>query len=283
MASEETERRQDRHQRALAAGLGAGAGAIVAGPVGVIAGAALGPLLEPLAALVWTELTATGQRCTGEALASACEAGIQPDELPSRINASERTQLLTGYALAAATRTTWQGKLRTLGRSLAAGLLAEDDAQIDIEQMIIAAIADIEGPQLSLLNLLVSYEPRIVCDQVQDELLDIPAYSQGLSRNGGWEVGGRVWSVRQMGEARRRLVPVLSSLLGTMQRHGLAVQTAARGWAIEQEDAPALPSGISPGESTWSPTELGELVFLRFRDAGTGEPDAWTMPPDESP
>ena len=25
----------------------------------------------------------------------------------------------------------------------------------------------------------------------------------------------------------------------------------------------------------WSPTELGEQVFLRFRDAGTGLPDAW--------
>ena len=39
--------------------------------------------------------------------------------------------------------------MRTLGGSLAAGLLAEDNATIDTEQMIIAAIADIEAPQLA--------------------------------------------------------------------------------------------------------------------------------------
>ena len=77
-------------------------------------------------------------------------AGIPVDEMEERINASGRTQLLTGFALNAATRTTWQGKLRTLGRSLASGLLAEDDSQIDTEQMIIAAVTDIEGPQLAL-------------------------------------------------------------------------------------------------------------------------------------
>ena len=56
---------------------------------------------------------------------------------------------LTGFALSAATRTVWEDKVRTLGRSLASGLLAEDNAEIDTEQMIIAAITDIEGPQLT--------------------------------------------------------------------------------------------------------------------------------------
>jgi hypothetical protein len=31
---------------------------------------------------------------------------------------------------------------------------------------------------------------------------------------------------------------------------------------------------------TWSPTELGEQVFLRFRDAGTELPDVWASGPD---
>ena len=163
------------------------------------------------------------------------------------------------------------------------GLLAEDDAQIDVEQMIIAAIADIEGPQLSLLNLLVSYEPRIVYGRGQDGgLVDVPAYSYSISQDGKWEVGSRVWSARQIGEARRRLVPVLSSLLGTMQRHGLAVQTISTGLAIEQEDAPNHGPEAAAGQPTWSPTELGELVLLRFRDAGAAEPDVWTTLRDES-
>jgi hypothetical protein len=29
-------------------------------------------------------------------------------------------------------------------------------------------------------------------------------------------------------------------------------------------------------EPTWSPTELGEQVYLRFRAAGTNLPDIWT-------
>ena len=33
-------------------------------------------------------------------------------------------------------------------------------------------------------------------------------------------------------------------------------------------------------EPTWSPTELGEQVFLRFRDAGTDLDDVWTAGPD---
>ena len=67
--------------------------------------------------------------------------------------------MLTGFALNAATRTAWEDKVRTLGRSLAAGLLAEDNAKIDTEQMIIAAITDIEGPQLATLELLVALVP----------------------------------------------------------------------------------------------------------------------------
>jgi hypothetical protein len=97
VANEESEARRDRQQRAFAAGMGAGVGAIAGGPVGAIAGAALGPLLEPLAANVWAELTAAGQRRIGETLAAAFEAGIPTDDLGDRINASERTQLLTGY------------------------------------------------------------------------------------------------------------------------------------------------------------------------------------------
>ncbi|HEV2260007.1 MAG TPA: hypothetical protein VGS06_43415 [Streptosporangiaceae bacterium] len=32
---------------------------------------------------------------------------------------------------------------------------------------------------------------------------------------------------------------------------------------------------------TWSPTELGQQVFLRFLDAGTNVPDEWTADPTD--
>lgn len=134
------EKRRDRHQRAAATGAGTAVGAIVAGPPGVILGAMLGPLLEPVVAKVWEEVSADGRRRAGETLAAA--RGVldcEPEELDVMLRASDRTRLLAGIALSAATRTAWPAKVGTLGRSLASGLLAEDDSQIDTEQLIIAA------------------------------------------------------------------------------------------------------------------------------------------------
>jgi hypothetical protein len=65
----------------------------------------------------------------------AIRAGVPVDETEERINASKRTQLLTGVALDAAWQTAWEDKVRTLGSSLAEGLLADDNATIDTEQL----------------------------------------------------------------------------------------------------------------------------------------------------
>ena len=117
-------------------------------------------MLEPLVRGVWAELSESARQRQVDVLVSAIHAGIPVDEVKERINASERTQLLTAFALDAASRTAWENKVRTLGRSLAAGLLAEDNAKVDTEQMIIAAITDIEGPQPAMLEFLVRWKPR---------------------------------------------------------------------------------------------------------------------------
>jgi hypothetical protein len=70
---------QDR-QRALAAGLGALVGGAVGGPLGLVGGASLAPLLEPLAAHLWAELTAAGQRRTGQNGGSSI--GDEPRQAP---------------------------------------------------------------------------------------------------------------------------------------------------------------------------------------------------------
>jgi hypothetical protein len=235
----------------------------------------------------------------------AIHTGIPIGELEERINASERTQLLTGFALSAATRTAWEDKVRTLGRSLASGLLADDNAEIDTEQMIIAAISDIEGPQLAMLELLVRWEPgRQAGGPPIAGPLDVPAYSHSRSHDGSWQVHGRQWNIRRIAFARPNLAPIAPSLLGTLQRHGLVVQNDNTGDGIERyarafeekfgtqirqqgragafrpSGAPRVtnPAGLVP-EPTWSPTDLGEQVFLRFRDAGTDLPDVWASGP----
>jgi hypothetical protein len=262
--------------------------------------------LEPLIKGVWAELSASARHRQVEVLASAIEGGIPEDELGERINASERTQLLTGFALNAATRTAWQDKLRTLGRSLASGLLADDNAKIDTEQMIIAAITDIEGPQLALLELLVCWRQGLtLADPLISGPLDLPEESRSQTADGSWDVIWRDWSRELIAHARPNLVPIAPSLLGTLQRHGLVVQNDNTGETIQRfqgklesalkqqyaQDNQAgggyRPRGalrLSAArdmvrEPTWSPTELGEQVFLRFRDAGTELPDVWKSGP----
>ena len=193
----------------------------MAGPAGAIAGAALGPMLEPLVRGVWAELSESARQRQVDVLVSAIHAGIPVDAMEERINASERTQLLTGFALNAATRTVWEDKLRTLGRSLAYGLLADDNAMIDTEQMIIAAITDIEGPQLAMLELLVRWYP---CQfELEPSLISGPLDIPGKT-GGDWHVRGREWPYPLIAYARPKLLSSAPSLLGTLQRHGLVVQ-----------------------------------------------------------
>ena len=303
MAEREDDERRDETQEAVASAAGAVVGAI-GGPVGAIAGAWLGPKLKPLVRGVWAELSESARQSQTDVLFWAIRNGVPVDEMEERINASKRTQLLTGFALDAATRTAWEDKVRTLGRSLASGLLADDNATIDTEQMIIAAIADIEGPQLAMLEFLVAWRrSRYLPEPLISGPLDLPKESHSQTSDGSWSVFWREWPMQLIAHARPRLAPLASSLLGTLQRHGLVVQNDKTGEAIENYGQ-ALekriadyeqqritgthrlhrpPSVLNPAklapEPTWSPTELGEQVYLRFGDVGTKLEDVWSSGP----
>ena len=225
-------------------------------------------------------------------LASAAEAADRPiEEITGLTRASEQTRLLAGTAMSAATRTAWEGKVRTLGRSLASGLLTTDDAQVDVEQLIIAAISDIEGPHLALLDLLVSSEPDITVSSANVRPATAPQR--------------RKWTIRQITKVRPKLGTVVPSLLGTLQRHGLITENDNMAEAIQRYSnelateaareashttnagvraRPAVPR-LKPNtarrltpQHSWSPTELGDQVASRFREAGADAPDVWTSP-----
>lgn len=301
MAERDDDERRDENQEAAA---GALLGSI-AGPGGAIAGAWLGPKLKRWVRGVWAELSESARQRQTDVLFWAIREGVPVDEMEARIKASKRTELLTGLALDAAWQTAWDDKLHTLGRSLASGLLAEDNATIGIEQLIIAAIADIEGPHLAMLELLVHWAPgRVAGGPPIEGPLDVPDYSHRRSIDGSWRVHDRKWSSARIAFVRPNLAPVAPSLLGTLQRHGLVVQNdnAAEGienYAREAEKQLSRQIGqqTRAGASrlsgaphvgnverlvpalTWSPTELGEQVFLRFLDAGTNVPDEWDAGP----
>ena len=200
-------------------------GAVIRGPPGAIAGAALAPLLEPFAEKVWGELRCDAQQRQGETFAAAQEVmGGDPEELERLILASDQSRLQAGIALAAASRTTWPPKVRALGRALAAGVVATDDARVDTEPLIMAALADIEFPQGALLELLTCHWPGFTGEK------GITAEPFGARQAGmPFAAGQRIWSPGDIGLARPALRPVLPSLIGTLQRHGLAAQSSNTG------------------------------------------------------
>jgi hypothetical protein len=293
VAERDDDERRDENQEAVAAAAGALLGSI-AGPGGAVGGAWLGPKLKRWVRGIWAELSESARERQADVLFWAIREGVPVDEMEARIKASKKTELLAGLALDAAWQTAWEDKLRTLGGSLAAGLLAEDDATIDTEQMIIAAIADIEAPQLALLDLLVRWVPLRSPADAPVTALDIPAYSLEYGR---WRVGDRVRSHDQITYIRPRLASIVPTLLGTLQRHGLVVQNDNAAEAIEslarklatdtaryereggsRAFHPSGPPQVANAGRlvpalTWSPTELGEQVLLRFREAGTGLKD----------
>jgi hypothetical protein len=295
----EDDGQSERTAQAVAAAVGALVG-LPFGPLGAVVGAATGPMLEPVAAEIIYLIGQAGKRRGGEALAETCEGtGLPVEETLSRIFSDDKSQLLGATAVFSAMRTAWEDKVRTLGRSLASGLLASDDAAVDIEQLIMSAIGDMEGPHLALLDLLVAWEPIRFMGDTSPTKLDIPSYSY---TNGTWNVGWRKWTAREIGEYRPRILPVLPGLLGTLQRHGLALFESNSGDAIRRLDyafredrrqrqverngpRPRMGSiqSIRPAAPTWEPTELGEQVWLRFHAAGANVPDAWLTSSTPSP
>ena len=267
------------YQRAAAAGTGAALGLGLPGAAGAIVGAAAGVFLEPLAERVWSELRGDSQRRQGEALAAAQEAlSVDAEGLEQRILSSDGARLQAGIALSAVSRTAWPPKVVAIGRALAAGLMAADDTRIDTEPLIMAALADIEFPQASLLELLVCRWPRTTKDGLAAEPFTVPAGSP-------WEVGQRIWSAGDIALARPTLRPLLPSLLVTLQRHGLITRSdnpadpfGRTGRAMQQRFLSDLASerggeglGNVPGYApagSWLPTELGQEVLSALLEAG---------------
>ena len=67
--------------------------------------------------------------------------------------------------------TAWPHKVRALGRVLADGLIADDEAKIDVVQLALTAMTDLERPHLMVLDLLANYG---VVDAEEDPGKGIP-------------------------------------------------------------------------------------------------------------
>ena len=195
----------------------------------------------------------------------------------------ECTRLLGGSAISAATRTAYDAKVRALGRALACGL-ADDQARIDEEQLIIAAIADMEAPHVSLLHLLVTRTPSRDASGIVGAVYEAPTFTLPGTPD------SRAWRADYIASVRPTLGPVLPALLGTLERHGLVKENDVVGDALKRaaNKAPRIAGKYAAGRrdpaaltasslgdmvqpTSWSPTGFGERVLEYFRSAAEAD------------
>jgi hypothetical protein len=284
----------------IVAGLAIASAGIRLGPEAALALGAASPLFESLAERTWEELRPDARKRAARVLSTAAEeVGCDDKQLGELIRSSETSKLQTGLAMDAAQRTAWPPKVYALGRVLAAGLIATDEAEVEIQDQALAAMADLERLHLILLELLVKYEPEWRHDHIVARSHLVPSY-QNVFLNGDrpdnpkvWSIGRRKWMARQIVAVRPQLRPVLTSLLGTLQRHGLAAENDNAPEGLEQlnknlvqqvnRQAGQMQRGrqarpVTLREATvrvsgpsWSPTELGETILDYYRLAGEEE------------
>jgi len=259
--------------RAIADAAAVAAG-IPLGPDGVFVTAVATPYLEAVFQWAWDKFGEDSKNRILGMLARAWHVtGMNSERFARRIDKNAQTRLLTATAVKGAASTAFSPKVAAIGNLLAKGLIASDEDKIDIVALELAAMAEMERPHVSLLDLLVNYRPTMFGS--------IP-----------WQAGLRKWTAREITDARPNLGPVLDGLMGTLIRHGLAIENNEAGEALEQalaglenrgrEQAGQIRAGsrltagmlqpyipeVSRIERTWSPTELGERLLNAYREAG---------------
>jgi hypothetical protein len=298
----EIEKPPSRFVRAAADAAVVAAGARLGGVEGAAIAAAAAPYAEEFLRRALGEFGPDVQRRVTDMLGTAAESSERdPDELADLIASSERTRLLTATAMAAAAGTAWPPKVYALGRALADGLIADDD-HINIADLVLPAMTDMERPHVSLLELLVRWVPDEVMGRPVGARPDpVPPAPSGDR----WHAGQRIWKEYQISQVRPTLEPVAISLIGTLARHGLAVQNddtpavlakyseamraeAARGLAgRDHRGNQLLPTlqAIKARQFTpppsWSPTELGERVLEYYQLAADEFDTAPALPPSD--
>jgi hypothetical protein len=140
--------------RATASAASTAFGLVVGGPIGAVAGALASPMLEVPFQRAINEVTGVKRDAAKLALHSASERlDLEPDHVVEKaLTAVETTQLLAD-TLTAAANTVNQRKIAALAQALARGL-REDDARVDEEVLVVAALAAVEAPHVRVLTQL---------------------------------------------------------------------------------------------------------------------------------
>jgi hypothetical protein len=240
-------------KQAIVAAVSAGVGARLGGALGAAAGAGMTPYLATLVDNVLDEWRKDQRDNIADmAEAAAITAGLSAGELGERMGRSHRTRLLTATAAEGAAKTAWPRKVCALGRVLADGLIADDEAKIDIVQLAMTAMTDLERPHVMVLDLLANYG---VINVEEDPARGIPFRfeikpARDVDRDA--DVGDPNWIPdwrdREILIARPQLDQAYLSIMATLQRHALIGQNRYR-------------------HGAWAMTDLGNRVLGYYLEA----------------
>jgi hypothetical protein len=162
-----------------------------------------------------------------------------------------------------------------------------------------ACLPDLERLNIVLLELLVRYEADWTYEGIRAVPHRVPSYHprylgpESPDNPPFWTIGRRKWTASAICAARAQLRPVLTTLFGTLERHGLAAQNDTAPEVLKQlsedlmqqvnQQAGQMQRGkqmkpitlkrptIRDVEPNWSPTELGEKVLNYYQLAGEEE------------
>jgi hypothetical protein len=139
---------------------------------------------------------------------AANDTGLPLDELRRRLTADPKRVQLTAAALTAAANTALETKIRTLGRALATGALAVDDAQVDEQRLLVDTLADLEAPHVRVLHQLA----------IRHE-----GYGEARTPDGRFHAHG--WSLEDLSAQLPGVAGVLRPVLNVLVSHALALDT----------------------------------------------------------
>lgn len=181
-----------------------------------------------------------------EALAEGVrDHGVEPEAILAAATTHPEFGALVDAAFGAAQRSSWPDKARMLGRALADGHLARDDAKLDEVGLLLSTIAALEAVDVRVLDLL----QRIMTDRMP--VPETESSGDGL---------GKGISVMNLSKYTGGISqPALTHIVSRLSGLGL-ITTLGRSY-----------QGMSSG---WVPSDYGVAVLQYLLAAGTDEEGA---------
>jgi len=193
----------------VAGAVSTGAGALLGGTVGAMAGAGLQPVLAQALHRAGAEIGLWRRTSAAKVLDHSSRLlGRSAEQVIDAAAGSPESAKLLADTMFAAAQTLNEEKIRALGRALANGL-RDDQARPDEEQLVVAALADVEAPHIKVLTCLGP-----------ERSLQRTSASSLRSRSTPTSRGRRP---ALLAEECSLSVPAVRSVLSVLERAGMAV------------------------------------------------------------